>query len=114
MEVGMFFTFPKDFRNRELSPQVTTRLAWGEKLMISYVTIEANAPVPPLHSHPNEQMGMVLEGEVGLTVGDETRRLKKGDAFRVPPNVRHGLAYTSEKQAIVLDIFSPAREEFKT
>jgi quercetin dioxygenase-like cupin family protein len=92
---------------------VTTRLAWGEKLMISYVTIEANAPVPPLHSHPNEQMGMVLEGEVGLTVGDETRRLKKGDAFRVPPNVPHGLAYASGNKAIVLDIFSPPREEFK-
>ena len=81
--------------------------------MLSYVTVQPNAPIVPLHSHPNEQMGIVLEGEVGLTIGNETRRLQKGDAFQVPPNVPHGLAFTSDKQAILLDIFSPPREEFK-
>jgi quercetin dioxygenase-like cupin family protein len=109
----MFFTAPGDFKERELSPRVTTKIAWGEKLMLSYVTIQPNAPIVPLHSHPHEQMGLVLEGEVGLTIGNETRKLKKGDAFQVPPNVHHGLAFTSEKQAILLDIFSPPREEFK-
>ncbi len=109
----MFFTYPEDFKERELSPRVTTQLVWGDKLMLSYVTIQPNNPIPPLHSHPNEQMGMVLEGEVGLTIGSETRRLEKGDAFLVPPNIPHGLAYPSAKPAIVLDIFSPPREEFK-
>lgn len=109
----MFFTFPGDFKDRELSPQVTTQLVWGEKLMLSYVTIQPEAPIVPLHSHPHEQMGIVLEGEVGMAIGNETRRLRKGDAFQVPPNVPHGLAYTFKKQAIVLDIFSPPREEFK-
>lgn len=109
----MFFIFPIDFKERELSPKVNTRLVWGEKLMLSYVTIQPNAPIPPLHSHPNEQMGMVLAGEVTLTIGQETRKLKKGDAFWVPPNTPHGLAASSEKEAIVLDVFTPPREEFK-
>ncbi len=109
----MFFTFPGDFKERELSPRVTTKIIWGEKLMFSYVTIPPNAPVPPLHSHPHEQMGIVLEGEMAMTIGNETRELKKGDAFLVPPNVPHGTAYASEKEAIILDVFSPPREEFK-
>lgn len=109
----MFFTFPDDFKERELSPRVNTRLVWGDRLMLSYVTILPENPIPPLHSHPHEQMGLVLEGEISLTIGQETRRLKKGDAFLVPPNVPHGLASPNEKEAVVLDVFSPPREEFK-
>ncbi len=109
----MFFIFPKDFKERELSPRVTTRLVWGDKLMLSYVTIQPHNPIPPLHSHPHEQMGMVLEGEVTLTIGQETRQLKKGDAFWVPPNTLHGLAASNEQPAVVLDVFTPPREEFK-
>jgi quercetin dioxygenase-like cupin family protein len=113
MEVGMFFTVPKDFKDRELSPRVTTRLAWGEKLMLSHVTVQANAPIVPLHSHPHEQMGIVMGGKVGLTIGSETREIKKGDMFLIPPNTLHGLAFTFDQPAEILDIFSPPREEFK-
>ena len=109
----MFFTYPEDFKERELSSGTSARLAWGERLMLSCVTIQPNAPIAPLHSHPHEQMGMVLEGEMTLTIGEETRKLKKNDAFLVPSNVPHGLAVASEKRAIILDSFSPPREEFK-
>ncbi|NWF53420.1 MAG: cupin domain-containing protein [Syntrophaceae bacterium] len=109
----MFFTQPSDFQERELSPQVTTRIAWGEKLMISHVHVRPNAPIVPLHSHPHEQMGIVLEGKVGLTIGSETREIKKGDMFLVPPDTPHGLAFTFDQPAEILDIFSPPREEFK-
>ena len=109
----MFFTSPGDFKERELSPRVATRLVWGEKLMLSYVTVQPNAPIVPLHSHPHEQMGIVLEGKVGLTIGAETREIKKGDMFLIPPDTLHGLAFTFDKPAFRLDIFSPPREEFK-
>ncbi len=109
----MFFTKPEDFKKRELSPKVTSQIVWGERITLSYVSIEPNNPIPPLHKHPHEQMGMVLEGEVGLTIGEETRILKKGDAFLIPPNVPHGLSAPSKKPARVLDIFSPPREDFK-
>jgi quercetin dioxygenase-like cupin family protein len=109
----MFFTERRDFKERELSPKVNTKIAWGEKLMLSYVTVQPNAPIVPLHSHPHEQMGLVLKGEVGLTIGSETRRLKKGDMFVIPPNVPHGLAMTFDQPAEILDVFSPPREEFK-
>ena len=109
----MFFTSPGDFKGRELSPRVATRLVWGEKLMLSYVTVQPNAPIVPMHSHPHEQMGIVLEGKVGLTIGSETREIKKGDMFLVPPGTPHGLAFTFDQPAVILDIFSPPREEFK-
>jgi quercetin dioxygenase-like cupin family protein len=109
----MFFPRPSDFKERELSPKVSTKIVWGEKLMLSHVTVQPNAPIVPLHSHPHEQMGIVLEGKVGLTIGPETREIKKGDMFLVPPNTLHGLAFTFDQPAEILDIFSPPREEFK-
>jgi len=109
----MFFTEPRDFKERELSPKVNTKIVWGEKLMLSHVHVQPNAPIVPLHSHPHEQMGIVLEGKVGLTIGAETREIKKGDMFLVPPDTLHGLAFTFDKPAFILDIFSPPREEFK-
>jgi quercetin dioxygenase-like cupin family protein len=110
----MFYTFPGDFKDRELSPGVATKLIWGEKLMLSLVTVEAHAPIRPLHTHPHEQMGIVLEGEMTLTIGEESRRLKKGDGFRVPPNVPHGITEPSDRRALVLDVFCPAREDYKS
>lgn len=109
----MFFTFPKDFKDRELGPKVTTKLIWGEKLMLSYVTVEANAPIRPLHTHSHEQMGIVLEGEMTLTIGQESRKLRKGDGFQIPPNVPHGITEPSNQKAMALECFSPAREDYK-
>ena len=59
------------------------------------------------------QMGIVLEGKVGLTIGSETREIKKGGMFLVPTNTLYGLAFPFDQPAVILDIFSPPREEFK-
>lgn len=96
---------------RELFPGVTIRVVWGEQLMLSVVDLAPHAVVPP-HSHPHEQMGLLLEGEFDFTIGDETKRLRAGDAWFVPPNVIHSVRAT-EKGAKALDVFHPVREEYK-
>lgn len=106
----MFFSFPKDFRERELSPGVVARYAWGQRLMISRVPLKPRTALA-VHKHPNEQIGFILEGEVTLTIGGDTAVLRKGDAFLVPPNAEHG-GTCGDQGAVVLDIFSPPREEW--
>lgn len=81
----------------------------GENVMISLVTIEPGAAVP-LHDHPNEQMGYVVEGIVTMTIGDDTRDLGPGAAYRAPGGVPHGA--TSDAGCIVLDVFSPPRADY--
>ena len=105
----MFFTCPQDFRTRELAPGITARLVWGERVMLSYVTFQPNSVIP-LHSHPHEQTGIVIEGAVELTIGGETRLCRKGDAFTIPGNVEHSAA-GGEMAATVIDTFSPPRED---
>ena len=80
--------------------------------MVATFTIPANQPASPLHTHPHEQLGIVLEGEMTLTVGDEVRTLKQGDAYLAPPNVPHGRSAASKVQIRMLEVFSPPKEDF--
>ena len=106
----MFYDFPKDFKQFEPAPGFLVRAASGERLMLAYITLQPNAGAP-LHSHSEEQAGIVLEGEVELTIGDETRQLKKGDMYLIPSNITHG--GISSNGAVILDAFSPPREAYK-
>ena len=107
----MFFNFPRDFKVKEPAPGFLLHVVWGERMTFSRATLQPHSEVAA-HHHPHEQMGIVLEGEVEFTIGDETRRLQKGDIFLVPPDVTHSVV-THTQGALVLDAFSPPREDFK-
>lgn len=106
----MFFKYPGDFKERELVPGITLRLVWGERVMLSYATFQPNSTLLT-HSHPHEQTGIVIEGELTLTIGDETRLCQKGDAFTIPGNVEHSVV-NGDKLTIVVDTFSPPRQDY--
>ena len=106
----MFFDVDK-LSAKSTMDGVKIRTAYGEKVMMAYVNIEANTVLPE-HSHPHEQMGMFLEGEAEFTIGDEKRIVKPGMAYLVPSNVKHKVV-TFDKPILALDIFSPVREEYK-
>ena len=107
----MPFYDPEERQIKELAPGVKIRTFWGERVLLSIVEMDENALVP-LHSHPHEQAGIMLEGEVELTIGGESRRLKPGDIYVIPGGVEHS-ARTNGIPCRLLDIFSPVREEYK-
>ena len=57
-------------------------------------------------------MGIVLDGEMKLTIGNEPRLCQKGDAFAIPGNVEHSVT-NGDKLTIVVQAFSPPREDYK-
>jgi|SRR5579884_3892324 len=83
----------------------------GGRLMANWVTIEPNQ-VMPLHQHPHEQLGVMLEGALELTMAGETRLLRPGDAYAIPPNLPHS-AVTYDEGCVVLDVFTPPREDYR-
>ena len=107
----MFFKYPQDFKEKQVATGVTLRLVWGERIMLSQVTFQPNCQVLP-HHHPNEQTGIVLEGEIKLTIGNDTYLCQPGDAFTIPDNVEHSAA-SGDKPALVLEAFNPPREDYK-
>ena len=96
---------------KEPVPGVKMRVLTGERVQMVLFEIDPHTEIPQ-HSHPHEQMGTVLEGSILLKVGNEERLLKKGDAYIAPPDVPHS-ARTLDERAVVLDVFSPPREEYR-
>ncbi len=82
----------------------------GGDMMANWVRIEPNK-VMPRHQHPQEQLGIMLEGSLELTIGDDTRMLRPGDAYTIPGDVPHH-ARTVADGCLVLDIFSPPRDDY--
>jgi quercetin dioxygenase-like cupin family protein len=65
----------------------------------------------PLHTHDrHEQMGYLVSGKMGFKVGDDVRTLMPGDFYRAPIGVEHN-AWTFEEPSVLLDFFSPIRED---
>lgn len=107
----MYFMSPSEREPKALFGTVTARTFWGERMLMSVVDLPAGAVVPP-HSHPHEQAGVVLEGELTFTVGGETRTLQPGDMWIIPGGVEHSVV-AGDQPARALDIFSPVREDYK-
>jgi quercetin dioxygenase-like cupin family protein len=94
----------------QLLPGCRLRTPHGRRLMLSYLEMDAGAVVP-LHHHPHEQGGMLLRGRLELTIGDETRIVEPGAMFIIPPDTPHR-AVAVDGPAVVLDVFSPVREDY--
>jgi quercetin dioxygenase-like cupin family protein len=54
------------------------------------------------HAH-GEQWGIVVEGEMELTIGGVTHRYRTGDSYHIPAGVEHQARFLSRVR--VIDIF---------
>jgi len=84
-------------------------MGYDDKIMLVDVNF-AEGGVGPMHEHYHSQVTYVVSGEFELTIGDETKMMKAGDAFYIPPHVIHGAI--CRKAGKLIDVFSPIREDF--
>lgn len=106
-----YFFDPAARTPRELLPGIRTRTFWGERMLLSLVDLDPHALIPP-HSHPHEQLGIVVAGEMELTVAGETRRVEVGDVYIIPGGVEHSVRLGAQA-CQVAETFAPVREEYK-
>ena len=78
---------------------------------MSYVDLEPHAVVEE-HSHPHEQLGMLLAGRAIFYIGDEQKTVGPGDMWCIPGGVRHRVVALDEPVK-ALDVFCPVREEYR-
>ena len=96
----------------QLDAGIQRQMIVGENVMICRLRFAPNI-VTPAHDHPHEQMTLVEKGRVLFTVGDEQRIAKAGDVLHFPSGTWHGATMLDE-EVILVDIFSPIREDFLT
>ena len=107
----MYFYDPAEREAKELAPGIIARTFWGERMLLAVVDLAPGALLP-LHSHMHEQVGVVLDGQLELTIESETKVLHSGEVYVIPGNVQH-TARAGTEGAKVADVFSPVREEYR-
>ncbi len=97
--------------HHNIFPGVDIFTAAGKQLMLSLVELQPGAIVER-HSHPHEQMGLLLEGELTFTIGDETEMVRPGQMWRIPGGVEH-MVVAGDQRATALDVFHPVRDDYR-
>ncbi|GLU53144.1 cupin domain-containing protein [Dyadobacter frigoris] len=84
-------------------------MSYDENLMMVKVSFETGG-IGSLHNHVHRQISYVDSGIFEITIEENRKILKQGDAFFIPPNLVHG-ALCIERGTLI-DIFTPFREDF--
>ena len=95
---------------KEVLPGFLGRFIHTDRITAAFWEIREGSELP-LHAHPHEQITIVEEGKLSMTMNDDTRTLEKGMVMTIPSNAVHsGRALTDCR---ILDIFSPVREDYR-
>ncbi|HUF53756.1 MAG TPA: cupin domain-containing protein [Dehalococcoidia bacterium] len=78
--------------------------------MLLDVHLEAGSCVS-MHTHPHEQTGCLINGNLKFEIGDEIFELNPGDAWTIPADVPHEA--TAIDECSIVEVFSPPREDFR-
>ena len=102
----------EDLPKEAVSPLLDRRLITGDRMMIAHVYLKQGCIVPK-HSHENEQITYILDGELKFWIGEDESHVvhvKAGEVLTIPSNVPH------KAEALVdtldVDVFNPPRQDW--
>ena len=102
--------FDEKIESVDLGGGVTRKIkAHGGTLLMAEVCFKKGA-VGAVHTHPHEQVCYVAEGSFEYEEDGKKSIISKGDSYYVGPNVPHGVVALED--GMLLDIFTPQREDF--
>ena len=99
-----------DLTSREIIAGFHGRFVHTDNITFSYWEIEQDAVLPE-HSHPHEQISMVVEGRLEMTLDGETRVLEPGLIAVIPGHTPHSAV--ARTACRVVDVFYPVREDYR-
>jgi quercetin dioxygenase-like cupin family protein len=92
----------KSLKLEEFRPGLWSKAEFGTNLTMAFMEIAANKEGGS-HDHPFDQCGIVIEGEVEMSIGDEKKMLRPMETYFVQAGVRHGWK-TFVSSARILDV----------
>ncbi len=95
---------------RELMPGIEVRtLVYGEKTLMAQYRLKKGSQLPE-HSHPQEQTGFLVSGQIRMHVEDDVLDAGPGDSWCIGGNRPHWADVIED--AVAVEVFSPIREDF--
>ena len=105
---GTWIDLGSDFPAVEMAPGLEFRPVFSSAMTLNVVRFEPNTAAS-VHAHEEEQISLVVEGELEFELDGEVRTIGPNMAVVIPPNVPHG-AHTYDKSCVVVDAFHPPRK----
>jgi quercetin dioxygenase-like cupin family protein len=99
-----------EVNSEELADGIKRQMIVGENLMICRLTMPPNV-VTAAHDHVHEQMTLVEQGQARFIIGDDEVIAGPGDILFFPSGCWHGATMLDE-EVVLIDIFTPIREDF--
>lgn len=84
-------------------------MSWSPSMMLVRHTMTAGW-VGARHSHPHEQLIYIVRGEIHFEQPEGKAVLRAGDSLLIPGGIEHQASAPVDSE--VLDIFTPAREDY--
>lgn len=109
-QISALVTDWSKIESEQTAPGITRQMVVGQNMMMVRFTFEPFL-VTPRHTHPHEQMTLVVKGRVKFFVSGEEHIVSAGSVLHFPPNILHG-ATMMDEEVVLIDIFSPIREDF--
>lgn len=107
---GKFIT-KEDFKPEKLeSGVVRTIKGYIDDLMVVEQVCQKGQS-GPLHTHPHRQCTYIIKGSFEANLNGEKKILSAGECVYVEANVPHNMI-TLEDDSLMIDIFTPMREDF--
>jgi len=92
----------KTLRLDEFRPGIRSKLESGSNLTMAFMEIAANKE-GTAHDHPFDQCGIVIEGEIEMSISEEKKLLKPMETYFIPAGIKHNWR-TITLSANILDI----------
>ncbi len=105
----MYFYDLESMEYKEKRENLHVKVITGKNIQIGFGKLDPGFTSD--HSHPNEQIGRVISGEIELTINGETKTCTAGDIYHIPPEAHHSFKVLSDRPAEIMDIFSPPKAE---
>jgi mannose-6-phosphate isomerase-like protein (cupin superfamily) len=80
--------------------------------IVTFNWFEPLMPRPQPHSHPFDQLVMVMQGRLNLEIAGEIVEMPPGSAARIPPGVPHTAWPASDERVLNIDVFGTVREDY--
>lgn len=98
-------------QQQELAANYLRQVAVGENVTVARVEVKQGSVTPP-HSHPNEELIVVLEGAWCFELPSGKVTITRNQTLLIPPGVEH--SSEAIEDIVALDICVPARTDWLT
>ncbi len=107
---GKAFNVNSDLEWEKVSDGVERKIqVYDDNLMMVCVRFEKEA-IGNLHQHMHRQVTYIESGKFEVSIDGNKTILKQGDSFFVAPGIMHGVV--ALEKGMLVDVFTPAREDF--